>query len=61
MKNESWLRTGMRSGYFCLIRSASALRFSVNNKREGLANYDLLIIPMHWVPLGRRVAFGGRQ
>ena len=27
-------RTGIRSGYFCLIRSASALRFSVPKKYE---------------------------
>jgi hypothetical protein len=25
---DSWLLTGMRSAYFCLMRSASALRFS---------------------------------
>jgi hypothetical protein len=34
VKIERRIRTGMRSGYFCLIRSASALRFSVNDNNE---------------------------
>jgi len=32
MMIDSVGRTGMRSGYFCLMRSASALRFSVSRK-----------------------------